>query len=509
MLDGKALKLATTIDDLPQVKQALRDLASQGHEARTTLTSTYYDTAAGRLKREGLVLCVDEQNRRYIQAVKAHRVTGATSLERGEWEHILAADQPDLRAPNGGGPSHAPRETELQARFTTVVRRTRFTLEPDASTGIEGALDEGEITTVGSERTEPISELALELKRGDPGALYGIALRLLEASPLRLEIRSEAERGYSLLEAASDKPDAGGSLPFDLKPDMTVEEALQGIGWGCLTTLLRNERAALADMPEGVHQMRVAVRRLRSAVNAVKRMLPPAQYEWVSRELKWLSDVLSPARNWDVVSNSLLAPVRSALLGEQDLNYLCHISEIERRSAHEKANAAIRSEQYTAAVLKLSQWFASCSWRDQRLSEQSTLLMAPIGAVAPTLIARRYHKVKKAADGFGELTLEQRHKVRIAIKKLRYTIELLKDLFEADTVAEFVGRLKPLQDDLGHANDVSVANELMASLQVSDNAAGVARAAGIVLGWHDRGLADRDRKLRKRVRKLRRARPFW
>jgi CHAD domain-containing protein len=72
---------------------------------------------------------------------------------------------------------------------------------------------------------------------------------------------------------------------------MTVEESLRQIGDVCLTLLLRNELAALADVADGVHQMRVAVRRLRSVVTTMRRMLPPEQYEWVTRELKWLADV--------------------------------------------------------------------------------------------------------------------------------------------------------------------------------------------------------------------------
>ena len=94
-----------------------------------------------------------------------------------------------------------------------------------------------------------------------------------------------------------------------------------------------------------------------------------------------------------------------------------------------------------------------------------------------------------------------------AVKKLRYTTEVFKDLFDNQEVAEFVHLLKPLQDDLGYINDVRVANELLTDLQISN--AAIARAAGIVLGWHDRGLADTDRKLRKHVRRFREARPFW
>jgi CHAD domain-containing protein len=349
----------------------------------------------------------------------------------------------------------------------------------------------------------------LQLNRGDPAALYGIALRLLDVAPMRVEIRSKAERGYSLLGAAIDRQEARGPLPFDLKPDMTVEETLQKIGWSCLTILLRNERAVGANISEGVHQMRVAIRRLRSVANAVKRMLLHEQYEWVNRELKWLADILGPARNWDVFSSDILAPIRSALLSERDLESFSRVAEQERQSSYGTANATIRSKQYTTAVLKLSQWFASRGWRDQPVSQQSALLMAPIGAVAPILIARRYKRVRKAVDGITELTPHQRHEVRIAVKKLRYTIEFLGELFDADRVAQFLQYLKPLQDDLGHTNDVRVANELLATLQVSGDVAGIARAAGIVIGWHDRGLADHDHKLRKRVRRLRHAQPFW
>jgi CHAD domain-containing protein len=141
------------------------------------------------------------------------------------------------------------------------------------------------------------------------------------------------------------------------------------------------------------------------------------------------------------------------------------------------------------------------------VTEQSALLMAPIERVAPTLIAPRYKKVKKSADGFAQLSLQRRHKFRIAVKKLRYTIEVFKDLFDSQKVAEFVRLLKPLQDDLGYINDVRVANELLTDLQTSN--ADIARAAGIVLGWHDRGFADTNRKLRKHLRRFGEARPFW
>jgi len=502
------LKLASTPNEMLHLKQSLLGMASDGHTTCRKSFDTYYDTADDKLRREGLVLLVGERDHDHIQKLSANEVRGITPHVRGQWEDVIEGDQPSPLAPNSG--AHLPMglaQGELRARFTTQVRRTLLTLKPDASTQIEGALDEGEIRTADGKSVEAISEVELLLKDGDPVALYGTALRLLEIAPLRIEIRSKAERGYHLLDGGTDAPQSQAYLPSNLKPDLTVEESLRRIGQNCLSTILLCEAAATAGIPDGVHQMRVAVRRLRSVVATMRQMLPSEQYQWVAQTLKWMAGVLGPVRNWDVFSSTLLAPVRSALLGEQERDELCRACEHERRSAHERAKAAIRSPQYTAALLKLSQWFASRSWRNQPVSEQSALLMAPIDTVAPTLIGRRYKKVKKSADGFAQLTLDRRHEFRIAVKKLRYTTEVFKDLFDRHKVAEFVQLLKPLQDDLGYINDVRVANELLANLQLSN--AAIARAAGIVLGWHDRGLTDTDRKLRKHVRRFRETRSFW
>jgi inorganic triphosphatase YgiF len=504
---GVELKLASTPNDMPPLKQTLLEMVNDGHTTRRESFDTYYDTAEDKLRREGLLLRVCEQNHSHAQRVSTNADRRMMPVTPGEWEDVIKGGRPDLRAPNSG--AHLPvglTDAELHARFTTLVRRTLFTLEPDASTRIEGALDEGEIRTADGKRGEPINEIELLLKSGDPVALYQTALHLLEIAPLRIEIRSKAERGYHLLDGMIDARQPN-YLPSELKPGVTVDESLRRIGGDCLSTVLLCETAAFADIPDGIHQMRVAIRRLRSVVAATRRMLPREQYEWVTQTLKWLAGVLGPARNWDVFLSSLLTPVRSALVREQQLEELCGVCERERRSAHERANAAIRSPQYTAALLKLLQWFAARSWRNQPVSEHSALLMAPIDTVAPTLIGRRYKKVKKAADAFVELTREQRHEFRIAVKRLRYTIEVFKDLFDGDEVLEFVKLLKPLQDDLGYANDVRVANGLLADLRPSD--AAVARAAGIVLGWHERGLADHDRKLAKHVRRLLKTRPFW
>ena len=225
--------------------------------------------------------------------------------------------------------------------------------------------------------------------------------------------------------------------------------------------------------------------------------------------MRWLARALGPARNWDVFAGSILAPVTSALLGPQDRDALSRTAERERLRAHQEAEAAVRSARYTTTLMKVLRWFAARDWRDQPVSKHSALLMTPIGTVAPDLIARRYKAVRNAIRDFAALDMEQRHQVRIAIKKLRYTVDLFESLFPRDALAAFLRLLKPLQDGLGHANDVRVASDLMAELRVSDDSAAIERAAGIVLGWHDRGLAEHEHKLLKQLDRVRHARTFW
>jgi triphosphatase len=220
---------------------------------------------------------------------------------------------------------------------------------------------------------------------------------------------------------------------------------------------------------------------------------------------------LAPARNWDVFAANLLEPVERALPVERELVYLAEAAEQRRRVAYDGAKQAILSQQHTRAMLKLAWWFEDRDWRDQPVSEQAALLFACISDLAPRLIERRWRQSRKRSRQFDELTPAQRHKLRIALKKLRYTIEFLQSLFDKGRVKAFVKLLGRLQDDLGYINDVRTAQELIAEIvrHAKDNCESITRAGGVVLGWHEREQRDQESKLRKHVRRLRRAKPFW
>jgi CHAD domain-containing protein len=186
-------------------------------------------------------------------------------------------------------------------------------------------------------------------------------------------------------------------------------------------------------------------------------------------------------------------------------------TERRRRAALDDAKQAIISERYVRSMLRLLRWFAAHEWREQQISEHAALLLARIVDVAPDLIERHHRKARKRSKRFEELTAIQRHRLRIALKHLHYTIEFLGSLFDKDEVRAFVKCLKSLQADLGHMNDVRVAYDLVDQFHETalHDARVINRSGGFVLGWHERDLADRDPKLKKHVRRFRRLNPFW
>src|SRR5205823_3250262 len=137
---------------------------------------------------------------------------------------------------------------------------------------------------------------------------------------------------------------------------LSGDDALRRIGGACLEQLLKNEAAVLAGLPEGIHQMRVAMRRLRAVLSAFGRLLPADQRRSVSEELRWLGSALGPARNLDVFAAMLLAaedPGGVAALTEA--------AERRRHAAYAKAAWAVRSRRFTALMLRQRRWFEGCA----------------------------------------------------------------------------------------------------------------------------------------------------
>lgn len=137
-------------------------------------------------------------------------------------------------------------------------------------------------------------------------------------------------------------------------------------------------------------------------------------------------------------------------------------------------------------------------------------LLDPIGVVAPALLDHRWSVVLKRGKGFATETATERHKLRIALKKLRYLSEMLCCLFEQNKVATFTARLKWIQDELGYANDLRVGRDIVRELARDAKEPALLTEVGMhVLAEHEDHLNSGEAKFRKHLRKLLRATPYW
>ena len=499
------LELSIDPRQLSSLKAALEgQRAVPGDDKPTLITSLYYDSPDRKLHHDGLSLCVEQHDARRVQILRRMDPAAYNS----QWRDIITSDGPDTSAPQTGARLRGLIDNELRPLCSTRIRRTCLTLGVKPAVEITATLDEGEVSTVVGGSTEPLCDLDLAMTEGDPAVLFDVALQLVDAAPVRIKTHGNAERGYRLLGGAIE---AVTAEPLTLGPSMTVETVLRTTCRECLWHLLHNEGAALAGNAEAIHQMRVAVRRLRAVLAAVRSMLPAEQYEWLKDELKWFASSLGPARDWDVFAMSLLAPVRTVPQTGSDLENLAEAAKQRQQAAYEAARTAIGSPRYTEAMLKTVRWFETYGWRDQRVSEHSALLFSSIAAIAPSLIERRWRQAMKRCKHFAGLSQDERHRVRIALKNLRYMIEFLGSLFDAGSVKALMKRLKGLQEDLGHLNDVRTAQglirELVRSAEHDINEVG--HAAGVVIGWHLRELTNVETKLNEDVRRFRKTKPFW
>ncbi len=244
----------------PAFRAALASLPEERHEV-----TTYFDTPDLALMREGFSLRVRRTGGRRVQTLKASGSADGVALRRGEWEWPIEQDEPDLgllaQTPlNGAMPGSS--DGRLEPVFTTDIRRTACSLRLAGGTQVEAAFDEGRIAA--GEAHEPVSELELELKVGAPRLLYRLALDLHAAVPLAVSTESKAEHGTRL--RTGDPPAVRKAVDPYLPHNANVAHAVRRVVETCLGQFVANRGAVLAGTPEGVHQTRIAMRRLRSAL---------------------------------------------------------------------------------------------------------------------------------------------------------------------------------------------------------------------------------------------------
>lgn len=472
---------------------------------RKHLKSVYYDTAERALRNSGLSLRVRQSGARFVQTVKTDAADDP--LRRGEWEAIVPSLAPDLALAMPFVPEKLREHLEthpLEAVFTADVHRHARMIDLPSGT-VEIAFDQGELTA--GERSLPVSEIELELKSGSAGAIYEIALRLAEHGPVKPSIRSKSARGFDL---AADKPPAARRpRKLHLDASVTLDEAFETILRSCFHHLLQSLPAAEDGRnPEGVHQLRVSLRRLRSALDLMRSVGALSNLDALRSEAKWLAQDLSAARDWDVFQLDTLPMIASACPAVAGFDTLGRAAARRQSEAYRKAHRALGDRRCAVFLIGLGGWIETRGWRNDVAAEDLGQLAEPAVNFAERILSEQHTKVLKRGRRFKSLSAEQVHRVRLAAKRLRYLSEFLLPLFaDRKSARRYSRRLAGLQEELGAFNDMAVTASLLDGLD--GEAPDSAIAAAAIAGWQARASVGVQPALQSTWRDFAAARVPW
>ena len=411
-----------------------------GHSPkRQFLRSLYYDTSDLALKNEGYLLRTRKIGDKRIQTLKS---SDTSLITRGQWEWPISSDTPDLSKLEETPAAHILHvlEGKLEVAFITEVHRT-VQMRTIADTTVELALDEGNIR-VGHAK-DSIHELEIELKQGSLAQLYHLAFELHTDLPmLRISTESKAARGYQL--KSGHPAISAKASPTHLSQDILTNCAFQQIIESILQNLLSNQPAAIAGDVEGIHQMRVAIRRLRAALVLFAPILPHKTAKQYEKELKRFGLILGEARDWDVFCVETLSKVG------KNLSSLVKAAQIERETAHQRLDLEFGGPSLTKLVLGLMIWTEDMQQSDLKEMQK------PLSDTAPKLLNRIARKLEVDVI---KCSLTRLHEIRKSLKKLHYSADWVGDIYSKRSVEKYLKQCKQLQDGLGKLNDTTVALE--------------------------------------------------
>jgi inorganic triphosphatase YgiF len=445
-------------------RRVARQIRPAGPWRRRRIANAYYDTANERLRRAGVALRLRREGTRRLQTLKADAAAHAGFATRSEWEipaprgklELAAFPRTEIMAATGLDLARVAKK--LRPVFETNFTRRSVPVAIDGAARAELCIDVGYVVARG--RKEPISELELELKAGDPRALLRYAEKLSPALGLELAFETKAERGYRLASGQAAPPPRKWRKP-KLVELATPAEAFATLVGAALAQTGANARGVVhGSDPEYLHQLRVGLRRLRSALRAFRSLVGTAKP--VVRRLRGFMPAFGDARDWDVFVEWLRhVPAARDLLPR---------ARTRRATARRKARQAAASPEFQVFLLRTLRWLHGVPW--QRRSGEVDSALAVFGARS---LERLHGKALKQAHGLDWLDADARHALRIRVKRLRYGCEFFAASFPRASVRPYVKSLEALQDILGELNDVAVGRRLLQALGPDPAAAQVRR----------------------------------
>ncbi|HEX7747188.1 MAG TPA: CYTH and CHAD domain-containing protein [Bordetella sp.] len=512
-----------------------RELLDHG-ATRVRLRAIYFDTPERELARARVALRLRLEGRRWMQTLKT---PGADAITRVELNHPRPGPTLDLSV-YAGTPVEAVLSRlrgPLAPRYETDVKRLLRNVRSRQGT-VELAFDTGVLRAGALEL--PVCELEFELMSGQPAAIFTVARGWRHRHPLLLDTRSKSERGDALatlaqqLEAADSDPTrtkriAGfwaprGTAGVTLSPDMQAPAAMAAVAAECIEQIARNA-AALAEVDtlgihpvgnsEHVHQLRVGMRRLRSAWRLFEGWIepPPAA---LLEGMRAHFAALGANRDQDVLEETVAPMLLRAGMPV--------IPSLSRGDEHDNSQAIAASRSFQGWLVDLLEWSLNVKPPAPMPTAAVMAETAATAAAATTdkaeaevkaaqprrlakLLANRLHrwhgKVVEQGLRFSELPLEARHALRKRGKRLRYSLAFAESLLPASRLHSYRKQLSLVQDILGEINDLAVARDYY-RVQCETHP-----QAWFALGWIEARLDVLTVQAQQAFNDLAHTKPFW
>ena len=426
---------------------------------RQRLQAVYFDTPTRLLASEDMALRLRREGRNWVQTLKAGK--GQDGITREE-DNIRLPDRSavepaldigrHLRSPAGRRLQVLLQRVQgdsLQRRFATDVRR-QSQVQRTRRGFVELSLDEGLIQS--GERQLTIRELEIEAIKGSPLAVLEAAAGYIKRYQLWIDLRSKAQRGHMLAEDRQFiSPVKAGAIR--LEANANLDEALLAIFTDCRKQVIQNASQIAAEEghgPEHVHQIRVGLRRLRTAMKLFGERVSPITH-WHAQARSLAAD-LGASRDRDVLAESLWPRLRQI---EAPLIELPSPSDLQ------SPRDLIRDKQCQL-------WFLEWLEHDIKLELEgpgaiSELGLLPAQEVLLQVLHRWYRKCRKMSACFQQLSVDERHDLRKRMKRLRYGVEFVRSLLQEKRLEDFLEVMAAAQDALGEYNDLHVAHALYKS----------------------------------------------
>ncbi|MCO5105916.1 MAG: CYTH and CHAD domain-containing protein [Burkholderiaceae bacterium] len=465
-------------------RSALRAaLGERGARLETRrLVARYFDTGDRRLARAGMSLRLRREGRRWVQALKAG---GEAALER--FEHEVPRPGPDLDVAAHAGTVAGDRMAELLAdgepllqRYGTDIRRTTRTLRTRGAV-VELAFDEGRIAAL--DRELRVCELEFELRSGPPGALFALAGQWRERFGLLVDPRSKAERGDALADGRAPASPRRAA-PIRLRRKAAVAEAWRAALDECVAQVLANAiglgaavgveglaarsgaRSPALERADFVHQLRIGLRRLRSAIRLFRGWVPPVDAS-IASGARDLFRALGAARDRDALAQQI-----EPALDRAGAPGVPAAAEVAAPAAASDVAALIAGDASQRWLLALLAWrhgldaapspaggvveAAAGSAAESGAGQPEA---APLAPRARRRLARWQRAIVDEAPRFAQLDDAARHRLRRRAKRLRYASEFVESLIGGKETRRFVESLQAVQQALGELADLALAEQ--------------------------------------------------